>query len=311
MNFKNMEYFIAVATEGSITKAASLLNVSQQALSNSIARLEEELGCELFDRKQNLSLTYSGKCFLDSCNQMLDLRRQTLLEINDINKSTRGELRIGIGHTRGQAILPLLLPQFSAKYPKVELEVIEDTSHNLEEALHEGKIDVLIGFGPFFVEGAVYHELMTENLSLVVSQPLLDRIFKTDAPKIVAEYERTSDIRLFKDVPFILLRKGDRIRTISDNVFRDAGIKPPIKLETSNIQTAVALSGEGMGMTICPDIYLNNPYVFCNSEFRSKLCRLRFKREEPDRIAIGYNTNRYLFDFAKDFIQLALDTFKP
>ena len=95
MNFKNMEYFITVVSEGSVSKAAEVLNLSQQALSNSIARLEQELGCALFDRKQNMNLTYSGKWFLESCNQILDLKRQTLLAIDDINGSSRGELRIG------------------------------------------------------------------------------------------------------------------------------------------------------------------------------------------------------------------------
>lgn len=53
MNFLNLEYFLVVASEGNITRAAEQLNVSQQALSNSIARLEKELDCKLFERKKN------------------------------------------------------------------------------------------------------------------------------------------------------------------------------------------------------------------------------------------------------------------
>lgn len=313
MNFKNMEYFITVVSEGSVSKAAEVLNLSQQALSNSIARLEQELGCALFDRKQNMNLTYSGKWFLESCNQILDLKRQTLLAIDDINGSSRGELRIGIGHTRGQAILPLILPKFSSMYPNVEIEVIEDTSRVLEDYLLKGRIDILIGFGPFFVEGAVYHELMKENLSIVVSDSLLEKCFPGHVDEVIAQYEKTTDIRLFRNVPFILLSKGDRIRTMADNVFRFAGVRPTVRLETSNIQTALALAGEGMGMTISPDIYLDSPYVFSanhDRELKRKVRCFHFRKVGiSDTIAIGYNKDRYLCGFAKDFIRMALEMF--
>ena len=69
MNFQNLEYFLTTASEGNITRAAERLHVSQQALSNQIARLEQELGCRLFERKQNLELTYAGLQFKASAEK--------------------------------------------------------------------------------------------------------------------------------------------------------------------------------------------------------------------------------------------------
>ena len=77
MNFQNMEYFLAVAKEGNITRAAQKLRISQQALSNTISRMEAELKCQLFDRKQGLTLTYAGRRYRDAVQKMLDLNRQT------------------------------------------------------------------------------------------------------------------------------------------------------------------------------------------------------------------------------------------
>lgn len=92
MNFQNLQYFLAVAEEGSITRAAERLFISQQALSNHITRLEEELGCRLFTRKPNLELTYAGKYFQKSASRILDIQRQTATAMGDINGSRRGEL---------------------------------------------------------------------------------------------------------------------------------------------------------------------------------------------------------------------------
>ena len=113
MNFQNLEYFITTAKEGNITRAAEQLNISQQALSGSIARLEEELGCSLFERRPVFKLTYSGKCFYEKAREMLDLKEQSRVMIEDINGNIKGELKIGVSHTRGQVILPALLPAFS------------------------------------------------------------------------------------------------------------------------------------------------------------------------------------------------------
>lgn len=314
MNFQNMEYFLTVVTEGSITKAADSLHITQQALSNHIARIEDELGCTLFDRRQNLELTYSGKQFYESCQKILDIHRQTTSAIDDINNNQRGELRIGISFTRGQAILPLLLPRFSMRYPQAELHVVEGSTHVLEEDLQKGAIDVLIGFAPFMVECAEYQALMKERLFLIVPDTLLRRHFGDDAQMVFQQYQNTADISLFKELPFVLLKEGDRIRTLVNNEFRKKNFKPHVVLETANTQTAFNLAAEGMGLTVCPELYLQNPYVvsgIADSQPRKHIRFARFvKGDVYDTIAIGYNRERYISALAKSFIDMSIEAFK-
>lgn len=308
MNFQNLNYFLVTARELNMTRAAAELHISQQALSSHILKLEEELGCQLFDRGHGLSLTYSGKQLKRSAEQILDIERQTITAIDDINKNMRGELRIGISHTRGQAILPLVLPEFSRSHPLVELSVVEGSTEELEEQLEHGTIDLLFGYVPFLLDTAETVELMQEHMLLLVPKALLqEKLGPEEAERVLTEYRKKTDISLFKDMPFVLLQKGDRIRTLVDREFYHKGIDPKVTVETRNIQTVFALCAEGMGLTVCPEIYLGSPYTIVgpDSYIRSKLEVLDFYGlRNVDTFAIGYNRERYLSRTAADFIDL-------
>ena len=313
MNFQNIEYFLAAAEAGNITRAAEKLQISQQALSSHIARMEEELGCRLFERRQGLELTYGGKKYKEAAEKMLDIQKQSVTMLNDISSNMRGELRIGISYTRGQAILPLLLPDFTEKYPLAELSVLEGSTENLERRLEHGDIDVLIGFAPFMFEGAHSYDLMKEHLYLVLPKSLLRKHFGEESrvAEALQQFESAHDLGIFREFPFVLLKEGDRIRNIADSAFREAGFRPEIKFETSNTQTAVALAAEGLGVTICPELYLRSNYIASggpDSYIRSlvEVCPL-FDESRSDIIAVGYNKNRYLSRLAADFIQMSIE----
>lgn len=312
MNFQNMEYFIEVVSEKSITRAAEHLGVSQQAVSSHIARLEDELGCALFERYQNLTLTYSGRQFYQSCIKMLDIKRQMTTEINDIENNKMGELRIGISFTRGQAILPIVLPSFTQMYPNVELKLTEGSTKVLEDRLSNGLIDVMIGYSPFMIECAQSYPLMKDRLYLIIPNTLIRRRFGNKTDSVLWQFRQSSDLTLFKDIPFVLLKEGDRIRTIVDNQFRKARMKPFIKLETESAQTAYSLSTQGMGISICPQLYLESPYVLSgfgdSKQSQNVTCIPLFNDKTSDTIAIGYNKDRYLSKIAKDFITICQNT---
>ncbi len=313
MNFQNMEYFMMAAETGNITRAAEKLHISQQALSDCISRLEAELGCRLFERRQGLELTYSGRQYRAAAERMLDLHRQTLVMLNDINDNLRGELRIGVSYTRGQAILPLVLPDFIRQFPLAELSVQEDSTQMLESLLERGEIDVMIGYAPFRIDRAEAFPLMRDRLHLVIPKSLLLNHWHTEAEAEarLSAFRKGHDISLFRDFPFVMLKEGDRIRTITDQVFKNARIKPRIKFETNNTQTAMALAAEGIGIAVCPELYLNSNYVASGTAgyYIRRLveaCPL-FDDSLSDTIAIGYNKDRYCSKIASSFIRLCLE----
>ena len=117
MNFLHLKYFLLVAEELNITRAAERLYISQQSLSNHISNMERELDVKLFTRSPKLSLTYAGDLLVETATQILDLHSQYLAKVGDINRHYMGVLRLGISHTCGLALLPEILPQFQAEFP--------------------------------------------------------------------------------------------------------------------------------------------------------------------------------------------------
>ncbi|MCQ2400368.1 MAG: LysR family transcriptional regulator [Lachnospiraceae bacterium] len=303
MNLQNLQYFLAVEKEKSITKAAESLGITQQALSSQISRLEQEYGCTFFDRRHGYNLTQSGKRFYDSARQILNIDSETVRIINDINKNRLGELKIGISFSRGQAILPLILPEFHEKYPNIQLEVLEGSTHKLEEDLAKGTIDLLIGYAPFMLETVVTEELIRERIYLAVPD---NRKFSP----LINEYREKNDLSLFSGCPFILLKGNDRIRTLVNAEFHRYRVTPNVVLETENIQTAFSLASAGMGITVCPELYLNSPYTIAgepDSTVRNHVTILPFPGNRySDTVAIGYSYERYLSTAAKDFIKITI-----
>ena len=131
------------------------------------------------------------------------------------------------------------------------------------------------------------------------------------ADKVREEYKNGVDIAVFKEMPFILLKKGDRVRTILDNYFKKRRISPKILLETSNIQTAFALSLSGMGIAVYPEMFLRGSTTLSSQSNHRIQETVDFfplqSHSTTEILAIAYNKERYLTNAAKDFISLCKD----
>ena len=144
MNFLHLKYFLMVAEELNITRAAERLYISQQSLSNHISNMERELDVKLFTRSPKLSLTYAGGLLVETATQILDLYSQYQTKVGDINRHYLGMLRVGISHTCGLALMPDILPKFRQEFPLVEFSLFEGNSTQLEDELSHGRVDLII-----------------------------------------------------------------------------------------------------------------------------------------------------------------------
>ena len=259
MNFRNLQYFLRAAEEKNITRAAQKLYISQQSLSGHIAKLEEELGVSLFERGAELKLTYAGERLYLLAQRICSLEQEILRETGEISDRRRGRLRLGISYTCGRAILPRLLPDFRADHPQVEISLMEGNHQKLNEWLGAGEIDVLLGYAPIDVPGAEVYPLLQERLFLVCPKALTERVFGAAAAE---EGRRTLwpdlDIHALRRCPFILLKAGNRIRTMFDSYLEKKDFMPDVVLETENIETAFALAEQGMGITVYPELFLSS-----------------------------------------------------
>lgn len=306
MNFSNLHYFLVATQEMNITKAAHRLHISQQALSNHITKLEQELGTPLFERSPNLTLTYAGKRLVETSGRILDLHNQFLAEVNDISGNIKGELIIGITYTRGQALLPVLLPEFHRTHPFINVKIEEANAKDLEERLQRGDVDLVLGFTPFFTVNANIEEISSDRLFLVVPVSIMEKMYGDKCGHMRQTFHQHADIAAFQEQPFILLKKGDRIRTILDSYFKKHHVNPHILLETANIQTAFALAQQGMGIAVYPEMFLKGATTLSANMIDTGNIDLYPLQSSSttETLAIAYNKDRYLTAAAKDFIEL-------
>lgn len=141
MDLRVLRYFVVIATEENITKAAELLHITQPTLSRQIMALEEEVGAALFNRKNHsISLTDAGRLFLCRASEIQELAERSKKEIA-VHKNLSGTLALGAGEYGSSEDLAKLLCSFQKKYPDVELQVFEGNADSIKEKIEQGLLD--------------------------------------------------------------------------------------------------------------------------------------------------------------------------
>lgn len=151
MNYLSLKYFLTVATELNITRAAKKLYISQQSLSEHIGKLESEYQVKLFERTPRLTLTYAGRCLQELAEQVVGLDTQIRGRLSEISQQRRVNLSIGMSPVHGRIILPCILPQFYQDNPDVTLNLTLDKSDRIMQLLLDekaGYCDLLSAYGP-------------------------------------------------------------------------------------------------------------------------------------------------------------------
>ena len=307
INFLNLEYFLAAAEELNFTRAAKRLYISQQSLSSHISNLEKEFGVALFNRTAPLTLTYAGQVLKRRARQLLLLREETYHEISDIKDFTKGQLTIGMSHTRGRKILPQILPVYQERFPGIDLHLKEGNSSELDADLLHGDVDLVIGLLPFKVENVETVPICEEEILLVVPDAVLERTYPGQLARLKGQLAKNADLTLVKDCPFLLINSGNRVRTLADDMFAEAQMDPRIILETENIETALALTLKGMGITFYPRMFMSGQDIW--KEQKEGFLNTGFYRLNSPQarsiLGIGYHKGHYMSQATKEFIRIA------
>jgi Transcriptional regulator len=306
VNFLNLEYFLVVAEELNFTKAAKKLFISQQSLSCHISKLENDLEVELFNRTVPLTLTPAGKSLVKNATKILDLKKQSIKELGDIKDFKRGDLYIGISHTRGRSFLPEILPLYNEKFPNINLHLFEGNSKELDSALFRGDVDLIVGMLPFNVDNVEFVPLCNEEILMIVPDNILAKYFPDSYGVVKRKLEKEVDIALLKNCPFLMVNAKNSVRIVADEIFKEKQIKPNIILETESIETVLALSVKGMGITFYPKTLMNNKNLIFDSNtlLGVNIYQLQYNKTHGT-LAIGYQKNRYISQAAKEFINIA------
>ena len=297
-----------VAEELNITRAAERLYISQQSLSNHISNMERELDVKLFTRSPKLALTYAGNLLVDTASQILELNSQYLAKVGDINRHYLGVLRVGVSHTCGLALLPKILPRFREEFPLVDFSLFEGNSNQLEDELNHGRIDLMICFEPIIMDGVTTIPLTTQRLVMVVPKTFTEQRFGDRAEDVRTKFAQEEDISAFEDLPFILIKKGNRTRSIVDQYFNRHSFSPKLILETENTVTTLVMAQSGIGITICPELFLLAMPSGTGGNKDVDIFPISDTSTVSNLVA-GYRPDRYLSHFGERFIEMAQEVF--
>jgi len=174
LKLRGLHVLDAVVRSGSMAKAASLLNVTQPAVSKAIGELERVIGVRLLDRTtQGVEATIYGRALLKRGLAIFDELQQGLKEIQFIADPTAGEVRIGCGEAFGAGLLPAILERLGRQYPRIAYHVVLTTSPEEEfHVLRERRIDLLLTrvAEPFLEEDMDADVLFYEKLYVVAGK---------------------------------------------------------------------------------------------------------------------------------------------
>jgi DNA-binding transcriptional LysR family regulator len=145
VELRHLRYFVAVAEEQNITRAAARLHVSQPPLSRQIRDLEDELGIALFEhRAKSVRLTQAGKVFLDEARAVLRRTDQAVQTAKAVASGERGEIHVGYAPSLTVELLPRALRFFQETNPGVRVQLHDFSTQEMLRGLRDGKLDVAL-----------------------------------------------------------------------------------------------------------------------------------------------------------------------
>lgn len=293
MNFKQLEYFSAVAEAKSISKAARALHVAQPPISRQLSMLEDELGVCLFLRNnKGVELTEAGRSLYQQSQHMFQNFRMMIESVRDVNEGFRGILKVGIIYSNIPIVMDYLR-EYHAKYPRVELYVRLGSPKDLLDDLNKGNL----------------HVLFLRNSSERVSQ-LHEKILGEDPLELVMSRELdpapdsdTIPIEALKDVPMCLLRSDDMWGYSSHliNECQRRGFTPNTVCQCYDTPMAMQMVQAGFGISYLPrSIVETTPHSALYSKPIQDL-------SAPSYPMLLWSENIYYANCVKQFISMFQD----
>jgi len=261
VDFRELLYVLTIEEEKSFSNAAKKLFMAQPSLSQYIKRLEGSLGFLLFKRSHTpLTLTDEGKQYVDYAKRILILKEEMQRVLEEVANAERGSISLGIPSIRGSYLLPMMIPFFKYRHPKIEVtpvEVMAGGSDELEKWLSEGKLDLCILSHPISRNDLEYEMIFEEEILLAVP-PSNKTISSEQAIKHNASH--LLYLKELKGQPFILTTNQTRLRKAIERVLAEANFSPRIIMETNSLETAQKMVSVGYGCTFVPEMFMRAPY---------------------------------------------------
>ncbi len=238
MDFLQLKYFRVVARVEHMTKAAQELYIAQPSLSQTIGRLEEELGVPLFDRQgRQIRLNQFGKTFLEHVERIFAELETGQRKIRDMAGLDQGTVSLSVTALR---LMPDILRNFLTRYPHVSFHVFQSSTLQMQRQLDSGEIDLCISALPITQPGIHWQPLLTEEIFLIVP------------PDHTLAGRKNIPLYKVAQEPFVSLPVGDGLRDVTDDLCKQAGFTPRIMFEGGEPAAIYDLVETGLGIAFAP-----------------------------------------------------------
>lgn len=263
---QEMKYIYTIYEEGSFSRAAEKLYLSQSALSMAVQRVEDSLGDIIFDRsKRPLQLTLSGQAYIQKYYQITQLEKELEEQINDISNLKGGSLTIGgTQYTLAYILAPVLL-QYTKLYPDVTVRLIEYSANQLDSKLLDGTIDMCLKCDEVKSPLMAYGHAFSDNLFVAVPSSYIEEY---DLPDIALSQEfiingafhseqyKALPSSYWDRLPILLLSPGNNLHARALELFEQNKITPNIVLQVQQLVTAYHLAINGLGSTLTTEFLI-------------------------------------------------------
>jgi DNA-binding transcriptional LysR family regulator len=243
MEIHQLRYFVAVAEEGSFSRAAAREHVAQPSLSQQIQKLEAEVDHRLFDRlSRSVVVTEAGKCLLEYARKILVEITESRRCLDDLKRDVAGRLTVGAIPTMAPYVLPKVIGKFQTRYPKVELEIVEDTTESLASRLEEGSLDIAIMSTCQQSPALQAHSLGKEALLVLLA----------DEHRLAKKKKISwSDLKTEK---FLLLHEVHCLSAQVCQLLAANDLRPELALRGAQLATIAQMVSTGLGVSIAPQM---------------------------------------------------------
>lgn len=244
MELRQLRYFIAIAEEGSFSRAAQSLHISQPSLSTQMKNLEKELEVTLLERSnRGVALTKAGSGFFEQTRVLLARLEHAKGEAKRVDLGNSGVLSIGLVSIAAYGILPPALRLFRSNFPLVDVHLHELTTDVQIREIRASRLDLGIGLAPVNEQGIRFEPVHQEELMLAA--PAQHPTVKRGAAVDLRTLAKASFIVPPRDV-------APGLYDLTIDCCRAAGFAPRISQHARQMQTVIGLVACGMGFALVP-----------------------------------------------------------
>ncbi len=289
MDFRTLQYFIAVAEELNFTRAAQRLDMSQPPLSNQIKALEMELGTQLFIRgKRQLALTESGRLLLRRSREIMEMADKARGEILSLGGELSGTISIGLVDGRAPYIGADIIKEFGLEFPMVKFHFWNGSSDDVIDRIYRGLLDVGIIAAPYDAE---------HLQGITVGRGLWSAMIPEDH-ELAKDKDTALPLKELSGHRIFIPERASRQESIR-RWFKGIGAQPVIAGTLSNFETALAVASSGAAICVFPQS--------CQDTYPRIVTKVLTDPKRRAEYVLVWKADTYQRELVEEFIQFVRD----